>query len=83
MHWSSTTSTSSSADAAEEYLRRWVQEAKATELVPLIEFAEMLRVPLAGRHPLASTVGCRTRVLHTAPPGGVVVVMRSAAGLGR
>jgi transposase len=31
-----------SADAAEEYLRRWVQEAKATELVPLIEFAEML-----------------------------------------
>jgi transposase len=31
-----------SADAADEYLRRWVQEAKATELVPLIEFAEML-----------------------------------------
>ncbi|HUZ69626.1 MAG TPA: transposase, partial [Candidatus Saccharimonadales bacterium] len=31
-----------SADAAEEYLRRWVQEVKATDLVPLIEFAEML-----------------------------------------
>jgi transposase len=31
-----------SADAAEEYLRRWVQEAKATELEPLIAFAEML-----------------------------------------
>jgi transposase len=30
------------ADAAEEYLRRWVQETKATELQPLIEFAEML-----------------------------------------
>ena len=30
------------ANAAEEYLRRWVQEAKATELEPLIEFAEML-----------------------------------------
>ena len=30
------------ADAAEEYLRRWVHEAKATELQPLIDFAEML-----------------------------------------
>jgi transposase len=30
------------ADAAEEYLRRWVQEARAAELEPLIEFAEML-----------------------------------------
>ncbi len=30
------------ANAAEEYLRRWVQEARATELEPLIEFAEML-----------------------------------------
>jgi transposase len=29
-------------DAAEEYLRRWVQEARASELEPLIEFAEML-----------------------------------------
>ena len=27
---------------AEEYLRRWVAEAKATELEPLIKFAEML-----------------------------------------
>ena len=31
-----------SADAAEEYLRRWIQEATATELEPLVEFAEML-----------------------------------------
>jgi len=30
------------ADAAEEYLRRWVEEARATELQPLIDFAEML-----------------------------------------
>ena len=31
-----------SAGAAEEYLRRWIQEARATELEPLVEFAEML-----------------------------------------
>ena len=36
------------ANAAEEYLRRWVQEARATELEPLIEFAEMLESLLAG-----------------------------------
>ena len=30
------------ADAAEEYLRRWIAEVKDTELQPLINFAEML-----------------------------------------
>ena len=30
------------ADAAEEYLRRWVADAKDTELEPLVGFAEML-----------------------------------------
>jgi transposase len=30
------------ADAAEEYLRRWMAEAKDTELEPLVHFAEML-----------------------------------------
>jgi transposase len=29
-------------DTAEEYLRRWIAEAKDTELEPLIDFAEML-----------------------------------------
>jgi transposase len=37
-----------SADAAEEYLRRWVQEARATELQPLIDFAEMLEAHWGG-----------------------------------
>ena len=34
--------------AAEEYLRRWVSEAKATELQPLVAFAEMLEAHWPG-----------------------------------
>jgi transposase len=33
---------------AEEYLRRWVTEAKASELEPLVEFAEMLEAHWSG-----------------------------------
>jgi transposase len=33
---------------AEEYLRRWVSEAKASELEPLIQFAEMLEAHWSG-----------------------------------
>jgi hypothetical protein len=40
--------------AAEEYLRRWVSEAKTSELEPLAHFAEMLETHLAGSDPLAS-----------------------------
>lgn len=29
-------------DAAEEYLRRWIEEARATEMGPLIKFTETL-----------------------------------------
>ena len=34
--------------AAEEYLRRWVSEAKASELEPLADFAEMLETHWPG-----------------------------------
>jgi transposase len=35
-------------DAAEEYLRRWITEAKTSELEPLIKFAEMLEAHWKG-----------------------------------
>jgi transposase len=36
------------ADAAEEYLRRWVDETRATELQPLIEFCDTLEAHWQG-----------------------------------
>jgi hypothetical protein len=66
---------------AEEYLRRWVTEAKASEAEPLVQFAEMLEAHWSGVirwHQTRVSNGllegcCRTPWLVMAAPSGVAI----------